>query len=83
MLVASLLITKSNVVIVAKQNITIAKNNAKLMANNARNATRRIIFNLSTSAIRHPMLGTRPIEWVVSTWSAKELESKMTLSQCR
>ena len=40
MLVASLLITKSNVVIVAKQNITIAKNNAKLMANNARNATR-------------------------------------------
>ena len=40
MLVASLLIPKPNVVIVAKQNITIAKNNAKLMANNARNATR-------------------------------------------
>ena len=40
MLVASLLIPKPNVAIVAKQNITIAKNNAKLMANNARNATR-------------------------------------------
>ena len=40
MLVASLLIPKPNVAIVAKQNITIAKNNAKLMANNARKATR-------------------------------------------
>ena len=39
MLVASLLIPKPNVVIVAKQNIPIAKNNAKLIANNARNAT--------------------------------------------
>ena len=40
MLVASLLIPKPNVVIVAKQNITIAKNNAKHMTNNPRNATR-------------------------------------------
>ena len=40
MLVASLLIPKPNVVIVAKQNIMIAKNKAKLMGNNARNATR-------------------------------------------
>ena len=40
MLVASLLIPKPNVVIVAKQSIMIAKNNAKLMGNNARNATK-------------------------------------------
>ena len=40
LLVASLLIPKPNMVIVAKQSITIAKNNAKLMANNARNAAR-------------------------------------------
>ena len=40
MLVASLLIPKPNVVIVAKQNITIAKNNAKLIGNNARSATK-------------------------------------------
>ena len=39
-LVASLLIPKPNVIIMAKQNITIAKNNAKLIGNNARSATK-------------------------------------------